>query len=769
MLNRKLGRDLRIDIKSFVSVFIICMLSVTLYLGIDVGWRGMEEALEVQFDECTLADLWVPAQLSDKMLRDIEAIPGVLAAQRRVNVRVEVNDLPGDPRLMLMDSEGEMRVNTPMRLSGETFPIGYRSTCLLNPMFAKAHGLVEGDTISVTCGDQRLELRVAGMAHSAEYVVLNDMYSFRAEEGLFGYAFVSPGTLGFVPYNQVCVKLAPGVDLAAIKQRIETMLDNPEISLITRNDFMGIKMASEEAEQIRAMGAVFPTVFFLVAALITFSTMKRMVDQQRQQIGTLCSLGYSHRQLTLHYMSYGLLVSAIGSLIGIVVGRWGVGEILVAMLASVYIMPGVAPVLSVPVMVVVCAATIVIAVGASYLSCRQALREVPSGLLRPKPPVSGKRALIEKVPVLWDHLGFSNKLILRNMSRNKMRLLIGLVGVTGCTALMLTGFGMRDSVAYVLSNHYGNTMRYQARATLVGSPDDDYIHALFARSGADRMERTMEGALELVRGDTFEIRNYFVLEDHHEAVYLKNRSGERIWLCATGAAITERMAEETGLVVGDTMRLRAANGKEGFAKVEQIVSVQLGQGIYMSRSAWRKMDLLPYSPMALMLFGDQINAAALEEMDGVDRVRSIMEERNGNESVLVVLNAVVVIMVLFAGILALVVLYTLGQLNFHERIRELATLMVLGFFPRESKRLILRENIITALIGIPIGLVAGPYLHRWVLAAGLPKTLEFIPYIAPTSWIYTSLLAIGFAQIVNWMVGAKFKHVDMVESLKSVE
>jgi putative ABC transport system permease protein len=178
---------------------------------------------------------------------------------------------------------------------------------------------------------------------------------------------------------------------------------------------------------------------------------------------------------------------------------------------------------------------------------------------------------------------------------------------------------------------------------------------------------------------------------------------------------------------------------------------------------------MPFIPTAVFLSGGNINPAAVEDMDGVAKVRTIEAERTGSEAVVKVLDVVVLVMVLFSGALLLVVLFTLGQLNFFERVRELATLMVLGFYPRESKHLILRENIIIAILGLPLGLYLGPFLHRWVLTYGFPTMLEFIPYIASVSWIYTPLLTLMFAQIVNILIGVKFKSVDMVEALKSVE
>jgi putative ABC transport system permease protein len=178
---------------------------------------------------------------------------------------------------------------------------------------------------------------------------------------------------------------------------------------------------------------------------------------------------------------------------------------------------------------------------------------------------------------------------------------------------------------------------------------------------------------------------------------------------------------------------------------------------------------MPFIPTAVFLSGRSINFNAVEDMDGVARVRTIDEERTGSVAVVKVLDVVVLVMVLFAGALLLVVLFTLGQLNFFERVRELATLMVLGFYPRESKHLILRENILIAILGLPLGLFLGPFLHWWVLTYGFPTMLEFIPYIASVSWVYTPLVTILFSQIVNILIGAKFKSVDMVEALKSVE
>lgn len=767
LLRRKLMRDIRDNWKSFAAVFIICMLSTMLYSGLDAAWRGMEKNLDIQFKQCGLADIWITGQLSDRKARDIADIAGVRDAQRRVHLRAGA-DLPGDPDVELYMSDGISRVNSPMVFSGQTLPSGRKNVCVLDSRFAKAHGLSVGDRLTVDAAGTSLQLLVGGIGYSPEYVVYSDGFAFSADPSTFGYAYLSPGTLEFLPYQETVVLLEPDADAAQVKQAIQTLLDDPGMLVLTRDDKAGIKMAIEEVDQIRALGQVFPAVFFLVAALITFSTMRRMVESQRMQIGTLCSLGYDRGQLIRHYTGYGLLVSALGALSGLLGARFFLGKIVMWVLMSIYNMPDASVYMHPGIMAGTFMLTVLIAMGASLISCSHALKEVPAELLRPKPPAHGKRVLLERIPILWRHLSFSSKLIIRNMLRNTSRFFIGIIGVIGCSALLLTGFGMRDSVIFVLENHYTHTMRYDVRVDLNASATENYQEAVRLRAGAQRMETVMERSCELDIDGRWQTKGLHVLEDHHEMVYLE-RDGNRIWLPKEGIALSERAAEETGLQIGDSVKIRAPNGHETYAQVRDIISIQLGQGVYISRSAWRKLDLMPFTPTAVFLSGGNIQPSAVEDMDGVAKVRTIDVERTGSEAVVKVLDVVVLVMVLFSGALLLVVLFTLGQLNFFERVREVATLMVLGFYPRESKHLILRENIIIAILGLPLGLYLGPFLHRWVLMYGFPTMLEFIPYIATVSWIYTPILTLLFAQIVNILIGVKFKSVDMVEALKSVE
>lgn len=767
LLRYKLLRDIRSNWKAFAAMLILCTLSVTLWLGINAAARGMELSLQRLFSECNLSDLWVSGGISDHTARQIASLPGASDAQRRVRLRVKA-DLPGDPKLDLYMYDGTARVSKPLILEGSPLPDGEHNACVIDQKFAKARGVSVGDRLTVIANDIRRELRVMGICYSPEYVVHSDGYSFNVDPHTFGYAFVSSGTLGDLPYNEAVVDLMDGADAKSVKQAAEALIDDATIPVMTRDDKVYIKMAIEEADQVRAMGEIFPSVFFLVAALITFSTMRRMVENQRIQLGTLYSLGYGRGRLMWHYASYGLIIGALGAALGTLGARYVLSDIIMRMLMSLYAMPGGTLYMH-PALVAAAAVLIVaIAMGASYLSCHHALREAPAGLLRPKPPRSGRRVLLERVPFVWRRLSFSGKLIVRNMLRNGSRFLIGLIGVVGCSTLLLTGFGMRDSVSYVLNHYFTYTMRYDVRVDLTGAIPDGYPEAIQNRSGAERMERVMEGSLQLQVDNHWLQKPFTVLEDAHESVYIE-QDGKRVWLPLEGIALTQRASQDMGLKIGDMVRLRSTSGHEADARIREIINIQLGQGVFISRSAWRRLDVMPYVPTALFLSGNSIQTAAIDDMDGVDKVRTIQEERSGKTSVTGVMDLVVLLMALFAGALLFVVLFTLGELNFFERTRDLATLMVLGFYPRESKRLILRENIIIAVMGLPVGLAIGPYLHRWVLASGLPSILQFVPYIAVESWIYTAVLTLFFAWLVNRIIGAKFRSVNMVEALKSVE
>ncbi|MEA4896947.1 MAG: ABC transporter permease [Eubacteriales bacterium] len=766
-LLRKQLRDLKGGWKSFLAILVICASAVMLYVGIDATWRCIEIDLDRQFERSNMADLWVRGELSDRTARDIEAIAGVLTAQRRASAQFEAKELLDEPDVTLVTNDGDPAVCVPLLREGS--PPSGKNECMLGQRFARAHGLNPGDTLRLSQGDRVLELKIAGLGAMPEFVVASDGDELAPSPLKKGYAYVPRDTLSFLPFSEIALTIAEQADLGVVKASIRSLLADRQTVVIERDDVFGIKMAMEQAQQIHAMGVIFPLVFFVIAALITWTTMNRLVESQRLQIGSLFAMGYGRRDLTWHYAGYGLLIAVLGSLVGFAGARYAIAPILMSFINSTYALPDAVPYMSPLVLLAVALVLMAVTGGASILSARAALSQAPASLLRPKPPGRGKRIFLENMRALWRRVPFSEKMILRNMFRNPVRFLMGLIGALGCSALMLAGFGLRDSVDYVLVNHYTRTMHYDARVNLEDDAPVNYAQSVALRAGAAECEAQMIESAEIFVEGTWRVKHIYVLSDGHDMIRLSDGSGARVTLPPEGAALTRKAAEDYGLTLSDELRLRMPGGRAVAVRIARIVDLQLDQGVYMTRSAWEKLNLKPFTPTAALLRGDGLNLDAAKDMDGVIKARTLSEERDTGQATLAIMNVVVLLLVVFSGVLELLVFYNLGQLNFSERIRELATLKVLGFTPREIKKLVLRENIVITMMGLPLGLVLGPFLLEVLLTYGLPNTIQFVPHLSVPSWLYTTCITIAFALMVNWMLGSKFRRIDMVEALKSVE
>ena len=766
-LRAKMIRDVKAGWKSFIAIMLICLLSTALFMGFDATWRGMEQNLQAQFAGGNLADVWVNGRISDNSARKIALIDGVESAQRRVVTEAETDGLPGDPTVKLLMSDGMPHVNKPVVYEGVAPE--KKDQCMLQQRFAEAHHLAVGDVLTVSVGERELDLTISGVGILPEFVMLNKNGESYTPAESYGYAFVSPETLGFLPYSEITLTLKPNADTAKVVRGIRDLLDENQTTVTLRADKTAVKNSAEQVDKLHALGLVVPLLFFLVAALITWTTMGRLVENQRTQIGSLFALGYGRRTLLAHYAEYGVLIALAGALGGIAVARQGFAPLLLSFLQTIYYMPGAAPSLHVLTAVIVALGLMFITGGAGLLSARNALAEVPANLLRPRPPKKAKRIFLERVPFLWRRLSFSGKMIARNMLRNRVRLFMGLIGTIGCTALMLVGFGLRDTMAHAAGNYYTNVLLYDARATLTGGAPEGYAKSVASRAGAAGCEEEMVTSLDVFLDGDWKSKQAFVLENDQQLIDFRDESGSRIEPPASGAAITRGVADDYGLRIGDTLRLHTNGERDAETVVTRIIDLEMDQGLYFSREAWRKLDLLPWAPNAALLKGDSMDLTRVGDMDGVTRVQTRDQERDDSNTLLQTLNMVVVLLIGFSGSLALVVYYNLGQLNYSERIRELASLKVLGFLPREMKKLVLRENIILTCVGLPFGLVAGFYLQNLVTEVALPSPFQFPQHVEPSSIALIALLTIGFSLIVNWILGRKFRTIDMVEALKSVD
>lgn len=539
----------------------------------------------------------------------------------------------------------------------------------------------------------------------------------------------------------------------------------------------------EDAQKVDAVSTVFPVFFILVAALVCLTSMTRMVEEQRGQIGTMKALGYGRTAIMVKYLAYAMIASLFGSVIGLAIGF----KVFPLVIINAYKMMYQLPSPLIPVhwgLGISCVLVSLVSMGlTTFFACYKQTAEMPAQLMRPKTPKAGKRVLLERVTFIWKHLSFSHKVTVRNLFRYKRRALMTIIGVAGCTALMLTGFGLRYAIVSIGDKQYTNVFVYDTMVTLEDSLTANQIDELTEEiSGMDTVDSILplcsrsidakgSGGIQsvslMVPENPDQLRNFI---DLHERV-----GGEELNLTDNGVIINEKLSKLLDLKNGDTITLVSPDGRPISATVEGITENYALNYVYMTpefyESAFRTQ---PAYTSLLLNHAEDADESKLaedilalgEEVLGVTNTSTIADTFT---NMLGSLNSIVWVIIISAGLLAMVVLYNLANINVNERIRELATIKVLGFFDREVTSYITREISISSLIGMAVGLVLGIALEKFVVATAEVDIVMFAPDISWDCFVFAALLTILFTLVIDFILHLQLKKIDMVESLKSVE
>lgn len=529
------------------------------------------------------------------------------------------------------------------------------------------------------------------------------------------------------------------------------------------------------ADRIDALSQVFPLFFALVAALVCLTTMTRMVDEQRVNIGTLKALGYGKGAIALKYISYAFIATLLGCIIGIAIGFTLFPTVIFNAYGIMYMLPPV----ELNFNTFLALSTSLVAIGlttfTAYISCSNELKETTAALLRPRAPKAGKRILLEKIPIIWNRFNFSWKVTIRNIFRYKRRFFMTVFGVAGCTALILTAFGIRDSIRTVVDRQFGELFTYDITIGLSSESkeglEDERIlgyELLYKEMGEISFNSTSKGITIIVPEDIDSIGRF---------INLRNRKyGNIISIPERGVVITEQVSRSLGLKVGDEIVFRNSEDDEARVRVQGITENYIGNYIYLSKEYYEEIfqEHIKYNEAIGKIkekteeFQDRLSKDLLNK-EGIDNVSfntTIMEDF---DDTIRSLNYVVLVMVFSAGALAFVVLYNLTNVNISERIREIATIKVLGFYDKEVSAYVYRENIILTILGTLAGLVIGIFLHRYIMTTVEMDNLMFGLDLEPNSYIISIILTLGFAAFVNIAMYYKLKNIEMVESLKSID
>ncbi len=533
-----------------------------------------------------------------------------------------------------------------------------------------------------------------------------------------------------------------------------------------------------DLSSVEAIGRVFPILFLVVAVLICLTTMTRLVEEERGLIGTYKALGFGNAAIGLKYIIYSLLASAAGSILGNLLGFIVLPKLLIDILRSIYIIPNTAlhfDTLEGMAGTLLFMGCIVLA---TVFACNNELRRMPASLMRPKAPGSGSRIILERISVVWNRLGFLNKVTARNLFRYKKRLFMTVIGIAGCTALVLTGFAIKDSVTDMMPKQYENIYRYDLMAISDAEDNDKLIGYL---SDDEAVADFLSVRLESIKvfnaaGDSEGMQMIVVpsgafLEPY---IYTPNQKGEAVQLDDKGIFITSNAAEQLDLKPGDTLALQNLQLDRHSAVVSDIVDNYLGNSVLISQTLYEALFGEYEANAAYAHFteavADQVAYAddLLEEEYVLSSasVQRLKEEFSDN---FVILNSVIFILIVLAAGLAFVVLFTLSNTNISERVRELATIKVLGFYDNEVHAYVNKETLILSLIGVLAGLPLGHVLSGLLLAALKMPSFQFELVIQPGSYFIAGIASLCFALIVNLLTNRILDRINMVEALKSIE
>lgn len=563
-----------------------------------------------------------------------------------------------------------------------------------------------------------------------------------------------------------------GKEIEEAKEQVLSM-EKPKWFIYNRYDDQTYSSYIDQTQSIKSLAGLFPLVFFAVAILVSLVSMNRMVEDDRIEIGTLKSLGFSNFDIQKKYLTFSFSATLLGSAIGCVIGLTFIPYLIFSIYKLLFDVPDFQFTFDIISICVGIITAVVCICGASTITAKKVLRYKPSELMRPKVPKAGKKIFLEKFKWMWRRISFSNKITIRNIFMYKKRVLITIIGICGCTALMLCGFGIKDSIIDITNMQYVTTFNYDATVYANNLNEEDLS---IISSNSQIIDYTLS---QTITGTLNESNISVIVTDGNNIEKIINlvdeETNEKLELKGDDVIITDKIADIYKIKEGDSIKFLDSYKKEYTFKVTNIVKNYIGHYLYVSSSVFENNNF-KYEPNVIYLNTKELSEneqdkLANELLDN-DNFINIVNTRmlvNSVQDMLNSLNKVVIILVLLAAMLSFVVLYNLANINISERKREISTLKVLGFYDNEVDSYITKEMIISTIIGIFLGLVLGYFLTNAVISTVEMENARFIRHIKLNSYLYASGISILFTLIINFVTHFVLKKIDMIESLKSVE
>ncbi|MDP4091023.1 MAG: FtsX-like permease family protein, partial [Bacillota bacterium] len=621
MLLLKALRDMKANITQFISIFLMAVLGVFAYSGINAEWYGMKNIVDKYYEETRMPYLWVlSTNFSIDDAAAVKKLKGISAVSRRCTFDA-IADTENKASLRINIVEDNV-LSKPKTVEGEAFDLT-KDGLWLDASFARANKLKPGQELAFKFQDIEIRKKILGLILNPEYLYsVKDDSSTMPNPETFGFAFLPSAALpqGIeIPFNRLLIDKTSSGDEKAVTSELETIFKDRYNVILNRDTQLSAATFKNEIEQNKAMGGVFPIVFFLIAALTMLTTMTRMTTNQRTQIGILKAMGFSRRKILMHYMSYGLWIGLLGGLVGLFTGPLVIPPILFSLQKTMYYLPEWSAKISPSSVLVVVLAVFCCGVS-SYFACRKALKEVPAAALRPVVPKAGRHSNFEKSR-LWHRMGFSVQWNLRDVMRSKVRSVIAVIGVMGCTALLLFGLGLKDSVNFISNWMYKDLNVYESKVNLKEGAAAASVEAL---KNAYNGQLISEANIQIRNFDKQESGSLTVL-DKGEEIKFQDAGRNSITLPDKDIGLSYKMAEILKLKAGDKVEWRIYGEKDWHkSEIRTIYRTPMSQGIVMSKEEYQKMGY-EFKPTALLT---PLKADGAERFEAVKEVQDKKELMN---------------------------------------------------------------------------------------------------------------------------------------------
>ena len=790
MLKKKMFRDIKQNLSQFITIFLMVLIGVMVYVGIEAYMDGMTSAADNFYKNNNIQDLNVMGNLSDKDLDKIKSLDNVKDAEKKLVVNAIDKDNKDKTYLLsFIDSNNISKFHI---MDGEKFDVNKKGAWVDN-FYAEKNNLKVGDTIKIKYDTFSLEEKILGLINVPDHIYdVKDESELVPNRENFGFVYLSVNEIPesyikdlvmkemkitdekifdkyvtnfnykeYIPYNYIMVDVNKKKNVTSVKEDIEDKVSNAK-AIVKIEDTLSYQRYQGEIDEGASYVGIFSGLFLFIAMLSVITTMTRVVKKQKLQIGTMKALGIKNSKIVMHYVGYGFFVSLTAAIVGIILGKYFIGTFFLNMEMDYFEVPNGVPVVK-PLSYLVAVLVVMVVSFITYLTCRKELFKKPAEALRNEVPNVKVSSLNLSTKGIFKKLNFSSKWNYRDILRNKFRTVTAVVGIVGCCMLIVCAFGMLNSMNHFIKLQFEDLYNFNYKLSLKENINDDELKVLTDKYG-DNTSETL--TIETKIGKEREANTIFVTNAGN-LVRFQNENGEFIKVNKNnGVYVTRKLADQKNLKVGDTIKWHIYGVNKYYeSKIVGLTKDPQVQNLIMTKEYLESLDI-DYKPDSLYTNTDLKD---IKDIKNVSLVQDINELKNSLESMLSMMKSMIMLIIVFAIGLGAIIIYNMGILSYSEKQYQFATLKVLGFSDKKIRKIFVQQNNWITVLSIIIGLPTGYYMTSWIFKSVIADNYDFSAYINLSTYLIAIIGTILVSIIVSRMLSKKVNKIDMVSSLKANE